>query len=148
MPAHAWGLHKEERMLAKELMLARDRRVVRALLYGALVVSGVGSFFVPISTFAADIALKACGVFLIVGGAISLVGHIKRLLGVELVGFPLLLTAMGALSLSAFVGGAATPPRYFLASLCTAFTFSLFARAHDLQALIRLGKAFNGGGRA
>lgn len=132
-------------MLARELMLARDRRVVRALLYGALVVSGVGSFFVNIS-FAASVGLKACGAFLIVGGALALVGHIKRLLVVELMGFPLLLTAMGALSLSAFVGGVATPPRYFIASLCTAFTFSLFARAHDLQALIRLGKAF--GGRA
>lgn len=136
MPPHEWALLHED-----ELMLSRDRRAARGMLYASLIASGAASSVVN-ATFTVSFGLKAVGLFLILGGTISLVGHLRSIPAVEAIGLPLLISALGALALTAFVGGAATPPRYFVASLCLGFTFSLFARWRDLRTLTELNKSF------
>ncbi len=123
-------------------MLYRERRRGRAFMYGMLSLAGVTSFFIHVS-FTAGIALKVCGVFLFVGGAVSLTGHLKTDVKLEKLGFPLLVTAMGTLSLLAFLGGPGSPPRYLVALLLAAFTFGLFGRYRDLQTLIALSRPIN-----
>ena len=127
------------------MLLHSQHRTSRAMVYVLLLLAGVASYTDLNVTFYISVALRVLGAFLIIGSAISLAGHVKKDNRLEILGFPLLVNAMGALSLSAFIAhGEADPTRYLTGLLLIAFTLSLHSRYRDLQALIALGDDIRG----
>ena len=123
------------------MLLHSSHRKSRAMTYVVLMAAGAASFTSLNVTFYQSVALRVLGVFLIVGGLISLVGHVKKETHIEIIGCPTLIAAMAALSASAFIThGTADPARWMMGLLLTSFTLSLASRYRDLQALISLGE--------
>ena len=121
-------------------MLHSNHRHSRAMVYVVLLLAGVATYTPLNITFYQSVALRIIGLFLITGATISLIGHVKKENRIEIIGSPLLVTALAALTASALIAhGEGDPTRYLTAMLLGAFSCSLFSRYRDLQSLISMG---------
>lgn len=122
------------------VLLHSDHRGSRLLAYSALLVAGLMSFTCYNVTFVQGVAIRAIGVFILVGAAIALAGHVKRENRVEAIAMLLLIPAIASLALLALLGGGIEPQRFFLAPILLAYASCLHGRYRDLQALISMGE--------
>ena len=128
------------------MMLHSDHRVSRGMVYVVLLLAGISSYTPLNVTFIENLTLKIVGVFLIVGSVISLIGYGKKENHIEILGSPLLVTAMTVLTAKAFISNSAEDPtRYFTGLILAAFTCSLLSRYRDLQALISIREHMRSG---
>ena len=126
------------------MMLHSDHRASRCLVYVILVIAGAASFTTLNVSFYHSIELRVLGGFLMVGAGIALTGHVKKNNSIESLGSPLLVAAMGSLSLSAFIPHDGDPSRWVVGLLLAAFACSLHSRYRDLQSLIALRNHMEG----
>lgn len=121
-------------------MISSKHRNFRASMYVVIMMAGAASFFGYSISFMQTVALNAVGVFLFVGGFIALVGHIKKQARIEVLAYPLMVTAAGVWSVISFTGGGGIPGRPGVGLILAASTLSMIDRYWGLRALIVLEK--------
>ena len=120
-----------------QVLFLRAGGLLRGAASLAVVVAGFACFTPSHVSLGLCIAVRISAVFLILGAAVGFFGYTRNENRIEILAYPLLVNAMGALSLSVFLGGIGQEPRMVMGLLLAAFTSSLMARYRDLQALIR-----------
>lgn len=117
-----------------------ERRTARTLMYLALIVAGVVVFYLPIAFFDNVLTFTAVvvGVFLIIGGLVSKIGHTFGIVTLERAGYPLILAAMTGLTTVLFLEAHNNTARTFIGLITLSFTLGLYGRWRDLGTLRKL----------
>lgn len=118
-------------------------RFVRGAMYLLILLAGVAIFFIDLAFLEnlEDATIAIVGLFLIVGGAVSSIGHVTNIVVLERAGYPLFLTALMALTAVLFSGAADNAARSVFGLLTLSFTLGLYGRWRDLGVVQKFRRA-------
>jgi hypothetical protein len=113
----------------------RRYRAARYGLYASMFAAGILCFLLrlPFFTNLLGSAVALNGLFLIVGSVVSTVGYARKHPGLEVVGYPLLITAMGIFAIVVFATPHATSGTTLIGLVFTGMTFGLYGRSRDIR---------------
>jgi cellulose synthase/poly-beta-1,6-N-acetylglucosamine synthase-like glycosyltransferase len=120
-------------------------RWLRGGMYLLLSAAGVTSLFLdlPFLDNVVNFTILMLGLFFILGGVVSGVGHFLQILVVERAGYPLLLAALVALTVILFIEADENVARAFIGLITLAFALGLYGRSRDLGTLLRIQRSLH-----
>lgn len=122
--------------------LVLGHRSLRGTMYLLIVLAGVAVFIFPVAFLSniSNFSLAVIGAFLLIGGLVSGTGHFYGVITLERAGYPLILTALMAMSAVLFYESSEgnTGARVLLGLIVLSFTLGLYGRWRDLGTLRKI----------
>lgn len=122
--------------------LVLGHRSLRGMMYLLIVLAGVAVFIFPVAFLSniSNFSLGVIGAFLMIGGLVSGAGHFYGVITLERAGYPLVLTALMAMSTELLYKAPDenTGARVLLGLSVLSFTLGLYGRWRDLGTLSKI----------